>query len=171
MQESWLCHRYSYIILIYLNTLRFYHAAVAFENCPPKYKAVFAEPKGSTRSQRDQYGRQADDNPLISSGRSGGGGGGSGSGSYNNGNFNNDWNCSFNSDMAAFLRMQNVPVPQPTCLEVIASHSVNQDQLWRLFDIIPGLDYCQITRECSFGYILFKYDFIFLFNIFRWSQN
>lgn len=130
----------------YVRFTKFYHAAIAFENCPPKYKAVFAEPKGSTRSQRDQYGRPADDNPLVGSGRSGGGGG-SGSGSYNNGNFNNDWNCSFNSDMAAFLRMQNVPVPQPTCLEVIASHSVNQDQLWRLFDIIPGLDYCQITRE------------------------
>lgn len=24
---------------------------------------------------------------------------------------------------------------------------MNQDQLWRLFDIIPGLDYCQITGE------------------------
>lgn len=26
---------------------------------------------------------------------------------------------------------------------------MNQDQLWRLFDIIPGLDFCQITGECS----------------------
>lgn len=26
---------------------------------------------------------------------------------------------------------------------------LNQDQLWRLFDIIPGLEFCQITGECS----------------------
>jgi hypothetical protein len=28
-------------------------------------------------------------------------------------------------------------------LAVVASSSVNQDQLWKLFDIIPGLDYCE----------------------------
>lgn len=26
---------------------------------------------------------------------------------------------------------------------------INQDQLWRLFDIIPGLEYCQLTGECG----------------------
>ncbi|XP_034482691.1 RNA-binding protein 45 [Drosophila innubila] len=137
----------------YVRFTKFYYAAVAFENCSAKYKAVFAEPKGSSRTQRDQYGRLADDSPMYSSGRGGGGGGGGGS-SYNGGgsgggssSFNNDWNTSVNSDMSAFLRMQNVPVPQPTCLEVTVSNCVNQDQLWRLFDIIPGLDYCQIMRE------------------------
>lgn len=132
---------------------RFYYAAVAFESCSAKYKAVFAEPKGSTRTQRDQYGRPADDNPLYSgSGRGGSssfnGGSGSGGGGGSGGNsFNNDWNVSVNNDMSAFLRMQNVPVAQPSCLEVTVSNCVNQDQLWRLFDIIPGLDYCQIMRE------------------------
>jgi hypothetical protein len=24
---------------------------------------------------------------------------------------------------------------------------INQDQLWKLFDIIPGLDYCQINGD------------------------
>ncbi|KAH8286934.1 hypothetical protein KR018_010718 [Drosophila ironensis] len=133
----------------YVRFTKFYYAAVAFENCSTKYKAVFAEPKGSTRTQRDQYGRPADDNPLYSgSGRGGsnyngdrGNSGGSG------GSYNNDWNVSVNNDMSAFLRMQNVPVAQPSCLEVTVSNCVNQDQLWRLFDIIPGLDYCQIMRE------------------------
>ncbi|XP_034103575.1 RNA-binding protein 45 [Drosophila albomicans] len=142
----------------YVRFTKFYYAAVAFENCSAKYKAVFAEPKGSSRTQRDQYGRLADDSPIYGSGRGGGGGGGGGGGSnYNGGgngggsggggSYNNDWNASVNSDMSAFLRMQNVPVPQPTCLEVTVSNCVNQDQLWRLFDIIPGLDYCQIMRE------------------------
>ncbi|KAM8710754.1 hypothetical protein ACLKA7_017390 [Drosophila subpalustris] len=138
----------------YVRFTKFYYAAVAFENCSAKYRAVFAEPKGSSRTQRDQYGRLADDSPMYSSGRGGGGGGGGGGSNYNgggsgggSGSFNNDWNTSVNSDMSAFLRMQNVPVPQPTCLEVTVSNCVNQDQLWRLFDIIPGLDYCQIMRE------------------------
>lgn len=136
----------------YVRFTKFYYAAVAFENCSAKYKAVFAEPKGSSRTQRDQYGRLADDSPVYSSGRGGGGGGssnynGGGSGGGGSSSFNNDWNTSVNSDMSAFLRMQNVPVPQPTCLEVTVSNCVNQDQLWRLFDIIPGLDYCQIMRE------------------------
>lgn len=34
-------------------------------------------------------------------------------------------------------------------LNVIVSSSVNQDQLWRLFDIVPGLEYCHITGECN----------------------
>lgn len=34
-------------------------------------------------------------------------------------------------------------------LNVIVSSTVNQDQLWRLFDIVPGLEYCHITGECN----------------------
>lgn len=34
-------------------------------------------------------------------------------------------------------------------LNIICSSSVNQDQLWRLFDIVPGLEYCKITGECD----------------------
>lgn len=150
----------------YVRYPKFYHAAVAFENCASKYRAVFAEPKGSnTRNQRDQFNSR-DDNSMMSGrggnmsggfgsggnmGNMGMGGGGMSSGGFNNGgNYNNDWsNNTFNNDMSQFLRMQNVQVPQPTCLEVIVSTCVNQDQLWRLFDIIPGLDYCQITKECK----------------------
>ncbi|XP_070852228.1 RNA-binding protein 45-like [Drosophila suzukii] len=123
----------------YVRFNKFYDAAVAFENCSAKYKAVFAEPKGSTRSQRDQNGRPSEDNAFNNGGNSRDGG--------NNGSYNNDWNVSQNNDMSAFLRMQNVSVAQPSCLEVIVSDCVNQDQLWRLFDIIPGLDHCQIMRE------------------------
>lgn len=34
-----------------------------------------------------------------------------------------------------------------TKLIVIGSPSINQDQLWKLFDIIPGMDYCQLRLE------------------------
>lgn len=36
---------------------------------------------------------------------------------------------------------------QEFSLNVICSALINQDQLWRLFDIIPGLDYCQIMGD------------------------
>lgn len=39
------------------------------------------------------------------------------------------------------------PLHQEYSLSVICSALINQDQLWRLFDIIPGLDYCQIMGE------------------------
>ncbi|XP_073842485.1 RNA-binding protein 45-like [Musca autumnalis] len=146
----------------YIRFSKFYDAAVAFENCPAHYKAMFAEPKGSTTRNRDQYSGR-DDSMMGGRGvgNMGGGGGGSGFGGGNmgsfpqmggvGGNFNNgfnDWgNNSFNNNMSQFMGMQNTAVSQPTCLEVIVSNCVNQDQLWRLFDIIPGLDYCQIVRE------------------------
>lgn len=151
----------------YVRFTRFYHAALAFENCGRKYRAVFAEPKRSTRVKRDHFGRHVADissaivnrdstanTGNISTGSSNFGGGFNSSDIpvINNGSgFSSGvWNKnSFENDMNTFLRMQNVLVPQPTCLEVIASNGVNQDQLWRLFDIIPGLEYCQITRECK----------------------
>lgn len=157
----------------YVRFTRFYHAALAFENCNPKYKAVFAEPKGSTRSKRDRFGRQVEDTQSVMNRSVGGNSGpmnlGANNSSFGSGynttnmsvvsngsGFSGEWNnSSINSDMNAFLRMQSVRLPQPTCLEVIASNSVNQDQLWRLFDIIPGLDYCQITRECKWRIIIY----------------
>lgn len=39
--------------------------------------------------------------------------------------------------------------PTEASLSIVCSAALNQDQLWRLFDIIPGLDFCQITGECS----------------------
>ncbi|MCL4125838.1 UNVERIFIED_CONTAM: hypothetical protein GTU68_014499 [Idotea baltica] len=38
-----------------------------------------------------------------------------------------------------------------TRLTVIASTSINQDQLWRLFDLIPGLDYCDLRKDRKSG--------------------
>ncbi|XP_065339373.1 RNA-binding protein 45 [Cloeon dipterum] len=34
-----------------------------------------------------------------------------------------------------------------TTLNIIASHTLNQDQLWRLFDIVPGMDYLQLIPD------------------------
>lgn len=94
---------------------------------------------------------------------SGGGGGGSstsGSGSTANNSFGN--NHASRSDYSAFLNSPVTPSKNSfnanattnenqseVQLNVIVSSTVNQDQLWRLFDIVPGLEYCHITGECN----------------------
>lgn len=144
----------------YIRFPSFYSAAVAFENCPESYKPVFAEPQGVKKRQFDQRGGGGNsyddgfDNWSRGGGGRGGGGGGFGGNNNNMGFGGNDIgfggrNNNFNSEISQFLSLQNVNKPQPTCLEVRVSTCINQDQLWRLFDIIPGLDYCQITRQCK----------------------
>lgn len=116
---------------------RFSHAANAFENCNPKYKAVFAEPRSSQRSTQNERSSSHRYDDQYNSYGSGAGnsnhrGGASGAGTAEN-NFNFTSNSNANAG--------------ETQLSVICSSLCNQDQLWRLFDIIPGLDYCQITGE------------------------
>lgn len=107
----------------YVKYKTFYHAALAFENCSSKYKAVFADPKTSPKTHNSNL-----DNKTF----------GKSDESINNSSKRQQ------SELSAFMKMQN-SINQPTCLEVTCSNLVNQDQLWRLFDIIPGLDYCQLT--------------------------
>lgn len=101
----------------YVKYLKFSHAAAAFEQCDRKYKPVFAEPRKANSSRNEER-------------------------SYSSSSYD-----SFNKS--------GPPPPPPdhysndgyTKLMVIASPSVNQDQLWKLFDIIPGMDYCQLRYE------------------------
>lgn len=37
-----------------------------------------------------------------------------------------------------------------TKLQVIAHPALNQDQLWKLFDIVPGLDYCSLKTDVRY---------------------
>lgn len=145
---------------------RFTHAALAYEGVGGKYRAVFAEPKGSSRtpnsSTSDRAGSRHDDYNMASYGISGGGGGScstSGSGSSANNTFGT--NQSGRLDYSTFLNNPVNPSKNnfnSTCsgnngnnsevqLNVIVSSTVNQDQLWRLFDIVPGLEYCHITGK------------------------
>ncbi|KAJ8942354.1 hypothetical protein NQ314_010083 [Rhamnusium bicolor] len=108
----------------YVKYLKFSQAAAAFEQCDRKYKPVFAEPRKSNMS------RNEDRNYSSSSF-----------------DFNRDFNKSGHT-------LQSLPVPPEhynndgyTKLMIIASPQVNQDQLWKLFDIVPGMDYCQLRYE------------------------
>ncbi|XP_055533228.1 RNA-binding protein 45 isoform X1 [Wyeomyia smithii] len=147
----------------YVKFNRFTHAARAFEDCDSKYKAVFAEPKpsrNSSVSSNDNFGGFSssgggsngfnDDRRDRGSGMSGSapmmGFGGMGvSDRRGMTGMTNDraTNFGFNSS-----NYSGQPGNQTdTSLTVLCSPSLNQDQLWRLFDIIPGLDYCQINND------------------------
>lgn len=132
--------KFSHFIFLYFS-IRFYHAALAFENCSPKYRAVFADPKTSKSSSGfDNKSLARSDDSL------------------------NNSHKSQHGDISGFQKMQST-IGQPTSLEVICSNTINQDQLWRLFDIIPGLDYCQLTGESmfcsysSFGLLLMCFNY------------
>ncbi|XP_059216435.1 RNA-binding protein 45 [Stomoxys calcitrans] len=100
----------------YIRYTRFYHAALALENCPAKYKAKFAEPKNAKRPSDDHSSSSDNKNETTQ-----------------------------------LLRLKNNETSQPTSLNVVVSKTIKQDQLWRLFDIVPGLDYCQILKEGDYN--------------------
>uniref|UniRef100_A0A2M4BJK6 Putative developmentally regulated rna-binding protein n=1 Tax=Anopheles marajoara TaxID=58244 RepID=A0A2M4BJK6_9DIPT len=182
----------------YVKFGRFLHAALAFEGCDAKYKAVFAEPKpprNSSVSSNENFSGGVGGGGGGSAGGfagggafGGGGGGGAGANSASNGSFVDDRRAAASSAgagaMMGFAAMgagdgrralsgvagvtsdrrggatefgafSGYGAPNntlaanvnETTLTVLCSPVLNQDQLWRLFDIIPGLDYCQINND------------------------
>ncbi|GJQ87072.1 hypothetical protein Trydic_g6831 [Trypoxylus dichotomus] len=105
----------------YVKYFKFSSAALAYEQCDKKYKAVFAEPRSNKRNSTNDY---TDTNNSYDS--------------FNNKSSNN------------ILPLPDAPNEGYTKLNVIASTSLNQDQLWKLFDIVPGMDYCQLRTEGRF---------------------
>ncbi|GFG33000.1 hypothetical protein Cfor_09657 [Coptotermes formosanus] len=118
------------------------HAAKAFEGCDRSYKAVFAEPK-KQKNPFDIYDRFSGPPSTVSLP------------SYDasfspfsasiNGN-HLDICCSLHTEGANFSNPDGY-----TSLRVIASPSLNQDQLWRLFDLVPGLDFLHLDTKSRLG--------------------
>lgn len=92
---------------------RFSEAADAFENCDSSFKAVFARPKKQVE-EREEYNRGFVDEPRFANKR----------GYPEHGN--------------------DLPIPDRfpdggyNKLFVTANPMLNQDQIWRLFDVIPS---------------------------------
>lgn len=103
-------------------------AAKAFEECDRKYKAVFAEPKKPKPDHTESK--------------------------YNNGlsmPYENLGNNYGSSNFGKNSIIHNYPNPEGyTRLQVIAHPALNQDQLWKLFDIVPGLDYCHLKTDVRY---------------------
>lgn len=110
----------------YVKYHRMSHAARAFEGCDRSYKPVFADPKPSKTSSYNESGTGG-----------GGSGGPTGPGSTVSGSSVSAY------DMLSYMDPSSSN-PESCCHLSVAAHaSVNQDQIWRLFDIVPGLDYCE----------------------------
>lgn len=107
-------------------------AARAFEECDRKYKAVFAEPKKPKPDHNDvKY-----NNGLSTSYDNS-------SSSYGTSNFGKS---SISLEIAT-----NYPNSEGyNRLQVIAHPALNQDQLWKLFDIVPGMDYCHLKTDVRY---------------------
>ncbi|XP_058800716.1 RNA-binding protein 45 isoform X2 [Phymastichus coffea] len=106
-------------------------AAKAFEECDRKYKAVFAEPKKPKPDPDQKY----------SNGMSMG---------YDNSN-NSNYGNNYHKNNVGLEIAGNYPNTDGfTKLQVIAHPALNQDQLWKLFDIVPGLDYCHLKTDARY---------------------
>lgn len=156
--------------LVYI--CRFSDAAKAFETCDRRFKAVFAEPKPTRQNSSSSLSLsyEGSTSTLDGLGRRVSGGSAPVAGGFNvlpgtpaafgppltNRSFNNSaifvkmaTNGAGPTNGSQLLAGGVLPAHQHQefTLNVICSALVNQDQLWRLFDIIPGLDYCQIIGE------------------------
>jgi len=124
----------------YIKYHRMSHAAKAFEGCDKSYKPVFADPKPT----REDY----------EMGARGHGGGGYGGGHYGDSrdargrHGHHGPGSTSGSSMSAYdmlsLMDTSTSNPDSCCrLAVSTSGMVNQDQIWKLMDLVPGLDYCE----------------------------
>lgn len=64
---------------------------------------------------------------------------------HHHNNNNNNHHSPF--DAISFMDTSGLNPEGVTRLTVIASPTINQDQLWKLFDLIPGLDYCDLRKD------------------------
>jgi len=101
----------------YVKYHRVSHTAKAFESCERSFKPVFADP----RPPKPMHADSSQSNVGSAS-----------STTSNYDVFTYENHSSAGPGAEGYSR-----------LAVVASSTVNQDQLWKLFDIIPGLDYCE----------------------------
>uniref|UniRef100_A0A0K2TAK8 RNAbinding protein 45like [Megachile rotundata] n=1 Tax=Lepeophtheirus salmonis TaxID=72036 RepID=A0A0K2TAK8_LEPSM len=113
----------------YVKYHRMSHAAKAFEECDRSFKPVFAEP----RPQRGAPSSAPSSNCNHGHEEHHGGGRSRGSG------------C----DLLNYMDTSQTNPDNLCRLNVLASPTINQDQLWKLFDLIPGLDYCDQRKPRS----------------------
>ena len=108
----------------YVKYHRMSHAAKAFEECDRSFKPVFADPKPQKGSYSDHHHGDRHQHSMSSGSMSG-------------------------YDMMSMMDTSNV---DGSCrLSVSSSTAVNQDQMWKLFDLVPGLDYCEPSRPATGG--------------------
>ena len=146
----------------YIKYHRMSHAAKAYEDCERAYKPVFADPKpkqGDHRGQTDinrnhagpgHGGSHGNGGRSLSSNERGyraGGGGGGGPGSTTSGSTNASLPC----DSYVSLHDQGASGDGGGDCRLVANVSsvVGYDLVWRLFDLVPGLEHCERVGQSS----------------------
>ncbi|XP_028846448.1 RNA-binding protein 45 [Denticeps clupeoides] len=116
-----------------LGYVRFYkpsQAAIAIENCDKTFRAILAEPRTkNSSSDNDYFSNNRSDHTSNDPGMSG---------------YPIDNNSYASGDMWSSDIITR-------CLMVSSRASVSQEQMFGLFDLIPGLEYCEMQRD-QFGF-------------------
>lgn len=164
--------------LAYVRFYRFSNAALAFENCDPSYKPKFAEPKPILGSSSGGRTAASSERGSMMSGHHGGNFGYGGSGGAANfggvvgGGFGGamggvgSGNLPLqNNNMAAVFGMMQQSVssvnnPTNSCrLRVLFNPNMSKDMFWSLFNIVPGLEHCELiemTPEGAWGGVIYN---------------
>ncbi|KAM8737940.1 RNA-binding protein 45 isoform 1-T1 [Acanthopagrus schlegelii] len=134
-----------------LGYVRYYkpsQAAIAIENCDKAYRAILAEPRTKASSTEDYSGGGA---RVDYMGGAGGGG-------------NNDAMNQYAvpmGDPGNYQTMDYRSGDFTRCLMVSTRAALTQEQIFALFDLIPGMEYCELQRDAygmSKGHALIRYS-------------
>ncbi|XP_053327172.1 RNA-binding protein 45 [Spea bombifrons] len=129
--------------LAYVRFLKPSQAALAIENCDRSYKAILAEPKnkGAT-SEPDYHSSQRQQEPLIHD---------HATALY-----------SYEYDYSAYDKLSDSRTQEAVSkrLMVVSRVPLVQEQIYSLFDLIPGLEYCEVQRDLysSYGHAIVQYQ-------------
>ena len=131
----------------YVKFFRFSHAARAFEGVDPEFKPKFAEPRPPGHREGEGRGSGSVGGGGFSGGpshRAGGFSGGFGGGFGEQGGFGGGYEMP-NNIRPSFE--STIPNPTGTCrLAFMCNTVLTQEKLWKMFDIIPGLETCELLN-------------------------
>ncbi|XP_047459912.1 RNA-binding protein 45 isoform X2 [Mugil cephalus] len=129
-----------------LGYVRYYkpsQAALAIENCDKTYRAILAEPRSKTTATEE----------------------------YNAGGTRSDYNSGASDTMNQYAFSMGEPAnyqvmdPRSSeftrCLMMSTRAALTQEQIFALFDIIPGMEYCELQRDAygmSKGHAMIRYS-------------
>ncbi|KAM9345504.1 RNA-binding protein 45 [Symphorus nematophorus] len=129
-----------------LGYVRYYkpsQAALAIENCDKTYRAILAEPR-SKASAAEDYTNASSRGEYI-------GGGGDAMNQY----------AFPMADPGSYQVMDYRSGDFTRCLMMSTRAALTQEQIFALFDLIPGMEYCELQRDAygmSKGHALIRYS-------------
>ncbi|KAI9514926.1 hypothetical protein NQZ68_029773 [Dissostichus eleginoides] len=143
-----------------LGYVRYYkpsQAAFAIENCDKSYRAILAEPR-SKANVTEEYSGGAPRGDY-----SGGGGGGGGGGGVQDST--NQYAFPMAPEPVNYQQIDYRSGDFTRCLMVSTRAALTQEQIFALFDLIPGMEYCELQRDAyglskgvSSGHALIRYS-------------